>query len=107
MHIDVPHSLLKDLNRMALVWDISATEIVRRSLKAHERTVTVLSKNEETTVTNMNWNIETELEDWEVIAAVQKNVDDHREKLNEWLSKPQFIAPELEGVHYKMKSNQG
>jgi len=106
MHVDVPHSLLKDLNTMSLVWNISATEIVRRSLKAHERTATVLSKNEETTVTNMNWKIETDLEGWEVVAAVQRNVDEHREELTKALSEPIFRAPELEGVHYKIKSQK-
>lgn len=106
MHVDVPHSLLKDLNTMSLVWNISATEIVRRSLKAHERTAAVLSKNEETTVTNMNWKIETDLEGWEVVAAVQQNVDEHREELNKELSKPVFMPTELEGVHYKIKSQK-
>jgi len=103
MHIRVPVSLLKDLNTMSLVWDISVTEIVRRSLKAYARNPVVLSRHKRTTTVKLTWNIETDLKAWEIIAVVKLNVDNHRDKLNGYLKKPPYKPQQIEGLHYNVK----
>jgi len=108
MNVRFPHDLLQQMGLMSKAWNISSTEIVRRSLRAYSNTVVDLEQYRATTTrTNsmpLKLNIETELEPWQVVAATAWNVAEHKDAIESWLNRPIFVPDHVEGVHYTRQS---